>query len=79
MAIKARRRHKAPVRAASTLKKRPLRAPSKRVQAELGSSWPTIKRMIERMESLPDEVWEGIPTDASKNYQHYLYGHPKQP
>ena len=27
--------------------------------------------------SVPDEVWEKVPGDLSKNYRHYLYGTPK--
>ncbi|MDE2842845.1 MAG: antitoxin family protein [Chloroflexota bacterium] len=38
--------------------------------------------LLEMMEkiwaSVPDEVWEGMPTDGSINYRHYLYGHPKE-
>jgi len=27
--------------------------------------------------SVPEEAWEGVPTDLSKNLDHYLYGVPK--
>ena len=26
---------------------------------------------------IPPEAWEGIPRDRAKNFDHYLYGHPK--
>ncbi len=32
---------------------------------------------LEMFSDLPEEVWEGIPTDASVNVDHYLYGAPK--
>ena len=35
--------------------------------------------MDERIEQLPDEVWEGSPTDGSYQHDHYLYGTPKRP
>ena len=28
--------------------------------------------------SAPPDVWDDMPTDAAKNYRHYLYGHPKE-
>jgi hypothetical protein len=28
--------------------------------------------------ALPDEAWAGVPTDLSKNVDHYLYGAPKE-
>ena len=28
--------------------------------------------------SVPDEEWEKVPTDLSKNFDHYLYGAPKE-
>ena len=31
------------------------------------------------VESLPPIDRGDLPTDGSKNYKHYLYGHPKQP
>jgi hypothetical protein len=32
----------------------------------------------ERLKEIPDEEWEGVPTDASINLDHYLYGAPKK-
>jgi hypothetical protein len=31
----------------------------------------------ERAEQIPDDVWEGTPTDGSINVDHYLYGSKK--
>ena len=28
--------------------------------------------------SLPEEAWEKVPTDLSKNLDHHLYGAPRQ-
>lgn len=28
--------------------------------------------------SLPEEAWEKVPADLSKNLDHYLYGAPRQ-
>jgi hypothetical protein len=36
--------------------------------------WETI---IEIGKSIPEEEWEGIPTDLARNLEHYLYGSPK--
>jgi Protein of unknown function (DUF2281) len=35
-------------------------------------------RIDEAVENLPDEVWEGSPTDGSYQHDHYLYGTPKR-
>ena len=38
-----------------------------------------ILEMVEKMrESYPPNMWDGVPTDGAKNYEHYLYGHPKE-
>jgi Arc/MetJ-type ribon-helix-helix transcriptional regulator len=36
--------------------------------------WETI---IKIGQSIPEEAWEGIPTDLARNLDHYLYGSPK--
>ena len=37
-----------------------------------------IVEMVDKMrESYPSDLWDGMPSDAAKNYKHYLYGHPK--
>ncbi len=39
----------------------------------------TIPELFERLrKSVPDDAWEGLPTDLAKNKKHYLYGHPKE-
>jgi hypothetical protein len=35
---------------------------------------PLWQSVIELGESLPSEVWEGVPSDLSTNLDHYLYG-----
>ena len=38
-----------------------------------------ILHLTERIAStIPDEVLDNVPTDLSKNVDHYLYGHAKQ-
>ncbi len=32
----------------------------------------------ERIEKIPDEEWEKMPTDGSYQHDHYLYGTPKR-
>ena len=29
-------------------------------------------------QSVPTDAWDDMPTDAAKNYRHYLYGHTKE-
>jgi len=29
--------------------------------------------------SVPDEVWDALPTDLSEQHDHYIYGTPKRP
>jgi len=35
-------------------------------------------RVRELTASIPETEWEKLPTDLSRNYKHYLYGHPKK-
>jgi hypothetical protein len=35
-------------------------------------------KIDERMEQLPDEVWQDSPTDGSYQHDHYLYGTSKR-
>jgi hypothetical protein len=44
---------------------------------------PIVRRTIwemvrDRIEALPPEAFDGIPTDGSLNVDHYLYGAPKK-
>ncbi len=41
-------------------------------------SQPPIWEIIENIgKSVPDEEWARVPSDLSKNLDHYLYGAPK--
>jgi hypothetical protein len=40
----------------------------------LDESRPVWESVIELGESLPPEVWDGVPKDLSANLDHYLYG-----
>jgi hypothetical protein len=41
------------------------------------SARPLWQRVVEIGASVPDEDWAKVPTDLSKNLDHYLYGSPK--
>ena len=36
------------------------------------------KELESLRKSIPSEVRDSYPTDAARNYKHYLYGHPKE-
>ena len=60
-----------------TPKTRAKRAPAKRRASKRA---PTIwEEIIEIGKSIPEEDLAKIPTDASRNLDHYLYGAPKKP
>ena len=40
------------------------------------TTWEMVKDIIEEV---PKEAWGEIPSDASINLDHYLYGHKKKP
>jgi hypothetical protein len=37
-----------------------------------------LDRIAKIRESIPKEEWQKLPSDASKNVDHYLYGSPKE-
>ena len=39
---------------------------------------PIWEVIAEIGEQIPDEEWANVPSDASINYKHYLYGAPKK-
>jgi hypothetical protein len=39
---------------------------------------PIWEVIVELGEQIPDEEWATVPSDASINYKHYLYGAPKK-
>ena len=39
---------------------------------------PAWQRVLENMQSVPDEVFDRIPSDSSEQLDHYLYGTPKR-
>ena len=52
-------------------------APREKPTGEM-TSGEYLLHLAQRYESMiPDEEWDRIPTDASVNYKHYLYGHRK--
>ena len=53
-------------------------ARSQRTVRTGGTAADFMRKIAEEMENLPAETWEGIPTDVSKNVDHYLYGSTKR-
>jgi plasmid stability protein len=47
-------------------------------ELEASSSEPFWKAFTRRMHSLPDEVFEHLPTDGASEHDHYLYGSPRR-
>ena len=54
-------------------------------RAERDASPAEIERYPEHVQlilkwqaALPDDAFDGLPTDWSRNKKHYLYGHPKE-
>lgn len=48
-------------------------------QISEGSDAATISATIIRLgEGIPEEEWSRVPTDFSKNIEHYLYGSPRE-
>lgn len=47
------------------------------VESARGSSRPLWQRIVEIGASVPAKEWDKVPTDLSKNLDHYLYGAPK--
>jgi hypothetical protein len=43
-------------------------------ELEASSGEPFWKAFTDRMHSLPDEVFERLPTDGASEHDHYLYG-----
>lgn len=39
---------------------------------------PIWEVVVEIGARIPNEEWEKVPSDASINYKHYLYGTPKK-
>ncbi len=54
------------------------RFPQRRIARPDKTAAELVQRIAEEMERLPPETFEGIPDDASKNVEHYLYGSSKQ-
>ena len=47
-------------------------------QAGYAQAQAFLQRIAKIRESIPKEEWQKLPSDASKNVDHYLYGLPKE-
>jgi len=47
-------------------------------QAGFAQAQAFLQRIAKIRENIPKEEWQKLPTDASKNVDHYLYGAPKE-
>ncbi|BBC26329.1 MULTISPECIES: hypothetical protein [unclassified Pseudanabaena] len=47
-------------------------------QAGYAQAQAFLQRIAKIRESIPKEEWQKLPSDASKNVDHYLYGSPKE-
>ena len=47
-------------------------------ELEASAGEPFWKAFTRRMHSLPDEVFERLPTDGASEHAHYLYGSPRR-
>jgi len=39
---------------------------------------PIWQQLLSLADGLPSDEWANVPTDLSKNVDHYLYGNPKE-
>jgi hypothetical protein len=46
-------------------------------ETDTGSNPPIWETIVNLGRQVPEEEWERVPTDLSKNLDHYLYGSPK--
>ena len=57
-------------------------SPEEKSQASLTTQGvtrrPIWEVIVEIGEQIPDKEWIKVPSDASTNYKHYLYGTPKK-
>jgi len=57
-------------------------SPKEKSQASLTAQGvtrrPIWEVIVEIGEQIPDEEWVKVPSDASTNYKHYLYGTPQK-
>ncbi len=42
------------------------------------SAFDAIRRLVQRIDSMPPATWEHTPTDLATNVEHYLYGAPRE-
>lgn len=50
----------------------------RRIALQIESGHPIWEVVAEMGASVPEDAWESVPADLSKNLHHYLYGAPKE-
>lgn len=48
------------------------------IKSSFDLSKPFWQRIAEIGEQVPKEEWEKLPKDFARNFEHYLYGAPKE-
>jgi Arc/MetJ-type ribon-helix-helix transcriptional regulator len=49
-------------------------------QSDAAPAYKPIWEVFQELSaSVPDEVWDALPTDLSQQHDHYIYGTPKRP
>jgi len=51
---------------------------SRKAAAAPSTAGDILLGIAREFESLPPRVFENIPTDFAKNFEHYMYGLPKE-
>jgi hypothetical protein len=45
---------------------------------ERGGQSPFWKKILDLVDSMPPEAFEGLPKDGASEHDHYIYGSPKR-
>jgi hypothetical protein len=45
---------------------------------DIAPAKPLWERLVSLGQEVPEEEWAKLPTDLSRNFEHYTYGSPKE-
>jgi len=48
------------------------------IKSSFDLSKPFWQRIVEIGEQVPEKEWEKLPKDFARNFEHYMYGAPKE-